>query len=298
MEMSELNSISLDILVANYNNAPYIDDCFESIQELSKFLRCRVIVIDDNSLDDSLTKLSKWQNKLDMTLLSNARNMGVAYTKHRLFQECSSEFCVFLDPDDAIIPEGVVGILKRFIAAESNVLCMYGKHVRCDAEMREIEVVGNDISKGNSHWNLGSELGISHPAFFRPKRLMPHLIKLDFPAAVDQQFYLAASHFGEVIFVPVVGYRYRLTGSGVYTANPERAVFYKSLTKFKLARRYGISSKAYLESSHSALRNWVKSGTLDKQRMVAIRRLLSVSVFRPYLFLGLCYRWGVALIRS
>ena len=74
----------ISIIVANYNNADYLDDCIRSVVEQS-FTDFECIIVDDGSKDDSRKIIRRWA-KRDKRLrpifqenrgVSAARNAGI-----------------------------------------------------------------------------------------------------------------------------------------------------------------------------------------------------------------------------
>ena len=57
------NKTKISILVVNYNNADYLDECLQSLLKQT-YENKEIILLDDNSTDNSLDLLNKYENKI------------------------------------------------------------------------------------------------------------------------------------------------------------------------------------------------------------------------------------------
>lgn len=123
---------NLTVIVPNYNNAFFLQQCIESIYKQT-VLPEEVIVVDDCSTDNSidvLKKLSKKFVSLKVVILdknegvSNARNVGINKAK--------TDYITFLDSDDFNVnPKKYENELKLIKACKHNAL-VYSEIVHCD----------------------------------------------------------------------------------------------------------------------------------------------------------------------
>ena len=71
-------NIGVSVLCANYNNAPYLNDFFESLLS-STVLPDEIIFIDDCSTDDSVVIVKYFQSKFhNLKLFCLSKNVGFA----------------------------------------------------------------------------------------------------------------------------------------------------------------------------------------------------------------------------
>jgi glycosyltransferase involved in cell wall biosynthesis len=94
--------VKFSVLIANYNNAPYLNQCLESVF-VQTYQDFEVIIIDDGSNDSSAEIIQKWCSK-DKRISSyfNRINKGCGYSKMLCVEKSSGEIAAFLDPDDAL----------------------------------------------------------------------------------------------------------------------------------------------------------------------------------------------------
>ena len=95
-----------DLIVANYNNAKFLNVFFESI-ERSTILPYQIIFVDDCSTDNSLDIVYKFKNKnsIKILLIKNIKNIGFAKSLNIALENISSLYFARLDPDDFVKPK-------------------------------------------------------------------------------------------------------------------------------------------------------------------------------------------------
>jgi len=101
----------IDIVVPSYNQEAYLAEAIESA--LSQTVKCNVVVVDDGSTDKSLEIAQRYPVKVVSQVnkgLSSARNTGIMHS--------TSDYVLFLDADDVLLPTCVAEILK--VAKETN----------------------------------------------------------------------------------------------------------------------------------------------------------------------------------
>lgn len=90
----------VSIIVANYNNEQFIEECLESIMSQS-YENIEIIVCDDNSTDNSKEILEKYNEQYNnISIAYNEQNKGVSYTRDRAIKISKGEYITTLDSDD------------------------------------------------------------------------------------------------------------------------------------------------------------------------------------------------------
>lgn len=93
---------SVTILSANYNNAKFLTEYFESIFS-SKVLPESIVFVDDASTDNSLEIVEKYINKgIEIKLVALEKNIGFANALNIGLDYCNTKYILRLDPDDYI----------------------------------------------------------------------------------------------------------------------------------------------------------------------------------------------------
>lgn len=86
----------VSIIIPTYNNAKYIGDAIDSVQNQS-YTNLEIIVVNDGSSDDTDRALEPF---IDSILYIKQNNQGASAARNRGIQESSGEWISFLDSDD------------------------------------------------------------------------------------------------------------------------------------------------------------------------------------------------------
>jgi glycosyltransferase involved in cell wall biosynthesis len=194
------------ILLANYNNSYFLDDCLKSIYRQT-YKNWEVIFLDDCSTDNSLRIIEAYAKKDSrIKIFSNEINKGCGFTKARCVQLASGEICGFLDSDDALMPNALEVMVKTHLEKPRAAL-IYSRRFHCDERMSVFDVSEDDTGKFISQ--LVTPL-INHFSSFK-KIFYDKTGGIDtyMKRAVDQDLYLRLEEKGEVVFIPAALYLYR-----------------------------------------------------------------------------------------
>ena len=127
----------LTILMANYNNAAYIDESIRSVlaQTCGDW---ELVIIDDASRDDSVERINRYLTDPRVRFYAKDRNEG--YTKALIFglTRVRSEIVGFLDSDDALAPNAVERVLAIH-SQKPEVGLVLSQAVYCDAHLVPVE---------------------------------------------------------------------------------------------------------------------------------------------------------------
>lgn len=98
-----------------YNGARYLDEQLDSIARQSIQLD-QVVIVDDNSSDDSWDLLQAWKARcgLNVSLVRNALNLGVVRNFEKAALLVDADIVFFADQDDIWYPDKVARMLQVF----------------------------------------------------------------------------------------------------------------------------------------------------------------------------------------
>jgi glycosyltransferase involved in cell wall biosynthesis len=96
----------ISVLSGNYNNAPYLDDFFQSIIN-SSLQPKELIFIDDGSPDNSLEMVEKYKHLPYLKLIALEENIGRSASLNEGKKHCTATYTLLIDPDDILMPDRI-----------------------------------------------------------------------------------------------------------------------------------------------------------------------------------------------
>jgi glycosyltransferase involved in cell wall biosynthesis/SAM-dependent methyltransferase/uncharacterized protein YbaR (Trm112 family) len=118
--VDHLDTAHVTVIVPLYNYARFISEALDSVraQTLEKI---DLVVIDDNSTDDSLSVALDWVKANTtrfnrISILHNRANSGLGLTRNVGFDAAETPFVLPLDPDNRLLPECAAGCLETLQA--------------------------------------------------------------------------------------------------------------------------------------------------------------------------------------
>lgn len=93
----------LSIIIVNFNTRKLLSDCIESIYQTTKKVNFEIIVIDNNSQDDSISHLAK--NYPQVKLIQNKNNLGFGKANNQGAKIAKGDFLLFLNSDTILNPD-------------------------------------------------------------------------------------------------------------------------------------------------------------------------------------------------
>lgn len=103
--------VKFSIIVPVYNTMEYLKACLTSILHQS-YKNFEVIVVNDGSSDDSHVVLEYYQKNYPGVTLIHQENGGLSHSRNVGLAKASGEYILFLDSDDAFIPNCLEDLAK------------------------------------------------------------------------------------------------------------------------------------------------------------------------------------------
>jgi glycosyltransferase involved in cell wall biosynthesis len=212
--------VKFSILIANYNNGRFFQDCWNSLLAQS-YQNWEAVIVDDCSTDNSMELISTIiKGDERVILVKNEKNQGCGYTKVQTTDLATGDLFAFLDPDDTLEINALEVMLNAFSGNE-NLSLVYSKHRRYDATLTNVihEHQFRDINTRDPlYFNLGGI--VTAFAVFRKTSYQqttgidPYMLR-----GVDQDLYLKLFEVGDTKGVDQFLYKYRVHGQGISTGN-------------------------------------------------------------------------------
>lgn len=250
--------MTFSILVASYNNAHFLKECFDSVL-VQTYQDFEVIVVDDASPDNSVELISEYVNSDDrFKLYKNAKNKGCGFTKNRCAELATGELCGFLDPDDALMPNAIERMATAFLESPTKVLIsskFYFTDLNLNINGKGLH--GQQVPENTSYLVFGKGAITHFTVFKRQAYNSAGGIDPKFKRAVDQDLYLKLEEQGEIGFLDEFLYKYRRNKNSISAnGNKDKARYWKIIAlEDAYNRRKGLSDNIQLSKIYELKRN-------------------------------------------
>ena len=204
------------LLIANYNNGRFFEDCYQSILAQT-YSNWEVVIVDDHSSDDSVEIIRKLiENDGRFRFYSNDENKGCGFSKNKCAALAKGEILGFLDPDDALLEDALEGMVKLH-KEYPEVAIITSKYMLVDKDLnyQGISTHGEAIPEGKSYLTHARG-AMTHFATFK-KVCYDNTIGINksMKRAVDQDLYFKLEEQGGSLFLNKVLYKYRIHKNGI-----------------------------------------------------------------------------------
>jgi len=118
MRSSKFKKLKVSILIANYNNQDYLNECLDSIKKQTYNNKdIEIIFHDDCSSDNSLKKIKKYKNVkiIENRIRSKFGSFNQMNAYYRAFKKSKGDIIFFLDSDDFFEKNKIKTIVNIFL---------------------------------------------------------------------------------------------------------------------------------------------------------------------------------------
>ena len=213
MEMKSVNIIRnplFSVLIANHNNACYLEDALRSVYAQT-YTNWEIVILDDGSTDSSKAVYESLKDNPQIRIYYNGSCRGVGYTKNELISLAKGQICGFLDADDRL-EENAIEVMINMHLAHPECSLIYSKFRELSQQdiLKETTIPLGAIRKDEdlliSSWNM-----ISHFATFKQVAYAHTIgINIALRSAEDRDLYLKLEESGRILYVDRNLYQYRV----------------------------------------------------------------------------------------
>jgi GT2 family glycosyltransferase len=107
--MSDKGSVSVHIVT--FNSEADIRDCLNSLTQQNYPLK-KVVIVDNNSQDNTSCYVSEFGDTLPLTLICNDRNLGFAKGHNQALHLSKSDYVLVLNPDVVLDPDYISNLVQ------------------------------------------------------------------------------------------------------------------------------------------------------------------------------------------
>ena len=102
--------MKLSVIILNYNVRFFLEQCILSVQVGLKKIESEIIVVDNNSSDDSCQMVKQFFPEI--ILLENKENLGFSKANNQAVKIAKGDYVCILNPDTAVTENTFVEVLK------------------------------------------------------------------------------------------------------------------------------------------------------------------------------------------
>ncbi|MFK5958744.1 MAG: glycosyltransferase family 2 protein [Lutibacter sp.] len=102
--------MNLSIVIINYNVQYFLEQCILSVQAASKNLTIEIIIVDNNSTDDSCTLIQ--EKYPEIILIQNKENVGFSKANNQGVEIAKGKYVLILNPDTVVAEDTFIKILE------------------------------------------------------------------------------------------------------------------------------------------------------------------------------------------
>lgn len=142
------------VIIPCYNVEAYIHECLDSVALQGNVVH-HIYVVDNNSTDDTVSKVHKWLKAnptSPLTLLSETKP-GAPAARNLPLNRIETKWIQFLDADDLLLPGKIINQIRQF--PKADVICASAKHLATDGSER-ISIPQLDVRLGLIKGEMGN----------------------------------------------------------------------------------------------------------------------------------------------
>ena len=123
----------ISVVIPSYNGAETLFQAIDSVLCQTTKTPLEILVIDDNSTDDTMEKMGRYGENDRVRYIRNETNKGASASRNRGVQLAKGDYIAFLDADDYWDPEKLEK-QEKALAKTGDVLCCTGRELIYDQE--------------------------------------------------------------------------------------------------------------------------------------------------------------------
>ena len=116
-----MNPVQLSVIIVTYNSAEDIETCLVSLKEATQQLSIQVIVIDNDSQDDTrniVQRIAAWFHNFHF--ITNNENRGFTKSVNQGLRISAGEYILLLNPD-TVLPDSIFSTLFPFFKNDPDI---------------------------------------------------------------------------------------------------------------------------------------------------------------------------------
>ena len=205
--------VCFSIIVANYNNAVFLDALIESIRKQT-YNQWQLVIVDDCSTDNSRDILNNYKCDPQIEVIFHKENLGASAAFKSAALAANGEILGMLGADDALTPQAIETMVKLHqLNPEASLIC--SNIYKCDEQLNILSL-WDKYTAPIAHGSLIIDPSVgSFATFKKEKYLQTEGFDPFFKKALDHDVYLKLEEKGKVLYHPEALYLYRANPIGI-----------------------------------------------------------------------------------
>ncbi len=193
----------VSIIVANYNNAHFLNFCLDSILA-QRYKNFEALVFDDGSKDNSIEVINRYcQRDSRIKLIALPQNVGIAKLRSIALSHCQGEFISILDADD-IAHQDKLMLQVKYLDTHPDVVLLGSRYSVINKNGKIIKRKRQNLHRDILiRWRLsiGNCLIHSSVMYRKSAALAAGGYDENIKVAEDLEFYTRIMNFGKLAFL-------------------------------------------------------------------------------------------------
>ena len=231
------------VLIANYNNGPYIQSCIDSISNQT-YPNWEIIIVDDASTDNSRVVLAEYENHPQIRIEYLSKNSGVGFTKYRCAELAKGDIIAYLDADDFLVPDALqISVEEHLMHPKCAIV--YSNHFICDENLNVIKAADyvGQIKKGSYSWESPLPTISNFASFKISHYTQTKGVQKWMDRAVDKELYYQLEAIGEVLYIDRPLLMYRRHGGNISLGSNKKIAMAYQLAAMGLVWNYFLDNQ-------------------------------------------------------
>lgn len=119
--------MDVSIIIPIYNNEKYLTECLESVINQKTKYTYEIIAVNDGSVDNSLSILNKYKNKIKII---DKQNTGPGDSRNIAINKAKGKYLLFVDSDDYVSEDFVEIMTSNIIKYDADIVICDFKRVK------------------------------------------------------------------------------------------------------------------------------------------------------------------------
>lgn len=248
------------ILIANFNNGPYLKDAINSVLSQT-YKNWEIVIVDDASTDNSKDIYNEYSSNNKIRIYYNQQNKGCTYTKWRCLEYAKGDICGFLDADDVILPN-TISIMVNEHLNDENISIISSRYYICDENLNIKSESGYLVIPNNHNYFTNMKYA---PWPFISFKLLKYKqtkgINKYNKVGDDQELCLLLEEVGKWKILNEITYKYRQRKESYSHTNENLCNYWNLIVYHETCVRRGLNPNNY---SYNTFLDFLNNYALEK----------------------------------